>query len=265
MDVVAGVAAAALVVAGALVPSAAVAQDMPAYGQSAPSGDETIHGRIESVVGPYAIVVLDNRGFLDNVSLHAGTIINPRGLRLAVGMTVTITGVNAGTSLSAIEIDAPAGADEVGADYGMYASPGYGDDDGYDYGFGALYGVGLGFFAPFPVVVHPGGGTVPPAAPVRGIERPKPGHPVRKALDDPAPSEPAPPSYAMPVPPSFAIPDPPSFGIGAPGGGYRGTAQPQNRAAQPQSRGTAPAARAQAAPRSAPAARSAPASPSRSH
>lgn len=187
VNVVAGVAAATLLAAGVLLPKAAVAQGVPSYGQPAPTGDETIHGRIESIEGPYAIVVLDDRGFLDNVSLHAGTIINPRGLRLAPGMTVTIVGVNAGASLSAIEIDAPYGGAELGTGYGMYD---YGTYAYPDYGFGAIYGLGEIFFASPPGVVYPGGSAVPPRPPVRGIEHPTPGHPDRKPLGGTQPATP---------------------------------------------------------------------------
>jgi hypothetical protein len=245
------------------VPERAAAQGVPSYGRPAPStGEETIHGTIAAIQGPFAIVVRDDRGFLDSVALRQGTIVNPRGLRLAVGMTVTIVGFNAGSSFSAIEIDAPYADDTSGAsNYGTY-----GYDYGYDYGLASAYDLGLGAFGAF------GGGGVAPVTPAaspkpgatRGIEHPTPGHPERRALDDqpnPVPSETL-PSYAVPL---TAAPQRFGGGSGA-AVGFRdgGGAVPQSRAPSPQSRGSAPEYRpAPPPPRSEPA-RSEPAS-TRSH
>jgi len=87
-------AAAALAIAGLVHPTNASAQDVPSYAQ--PGRDESIQGRIASVNGTFNISVRDNRGFVDNVELHQGTIINPTGLTLAAGMSVTIIGVGNG-------------------------------------------------------------------------------------------------------------------------------------------------------------------------
>jgi hypothetical protein len=91
-----------------VAPLAAQAQDVPSYAQPAyVSTDETIHGRIRSVDGAFNISVDDDRGFVDNVQLHQGTIINPTGLTLSQGMSVTIAGVNDGSTFGANEIDTP--------------------------------------------------------------------------------------------------------------------------------------------------------------
>jgi hypothetical protein len=93
-------------------PIAAQAQDAPSYAQQVdPSytngGDENIHGRIVDFDGGYNLEVRDDRGFIDNVQLHDGTIINPTGLDLAPGMVVSILGYNAGGFFAANEIDTP--------------------------------------------------------------------------------------------------------------------------------------------------------------
>ncbi len=140
---VAGALAAALAIGLAVLPDRAWAQGVPSYGRPSAAAEETIHGRIESILGPFAIVVRDDRGFLDSVALRQGTIINPRGLRLAVGMSVTIVGYNAGATFSAIEIDAPYDYDAGASAYGAY---------GYDdYGLASAFDLGLGFIVP-PVV-----------------------------------------------------------------------------------------------------------------
>ncbi|MBD5654136.1 MAG: hypothetical protein IAI50_03015 [Candidatus Eremiobacteraeota bacterium] len=87
-------------------PLAAAAQPAPpSYAQA--SGDQQIRGRIASFDGAYAVTVHDERGFLDNVALHPGTVINPTGLTLAPGMVVSILGYPRGGTFSANEIDTP--------------------------------------------------------------------------------------------------------------------------------------------------------------
>lgn len=89
------------------------------------SDEETIHGRILSFHGAYDVEVRDDRGFIDHVSLHQGTIINPDGLRLTPGMSVTVLGYNRGSTFQANEIDTPYTAE--------YPVPVYG------YGYGPYY------------------------------------------------------------------------------------------------------------------------------
>ncbi|MBD5655232.1 MAG: hypothetical protein IAI50_08610 [Candidatus Eremiobacteraeota bacterium] len=96
---------------------------MPAYA----SGEEEIHGRISQVGGKYQLSVRDDRGFVDNVTLHDGTVINPRGLTLQSGQAVSILGHTNGKTFEANEVDTP-----------------YGFRGGYGYG-GGPYAVGVGF------------------------------------------------------------------------------------------------------------------------
>lgn len=82
----------------------------PSYSEGPPPGapdDSTIHGRILSFDGAYNLQVRDEKGYVDNVELHQGTIINPTGLTLAPGMIVSIMGYNAGPYFAANEIDTP--------------------------------------------------------------------------------------------------------------------------------------------------------------
>jgi hypothetical protein len=96
--------------ASVAAPLAAVAQDIPSYAQPAgPSGsdDAQIRGRVTAFDGAYGLTVRDDQGYVDNVQLHEGTIINPTGLTLAPGMVVSILGYNEGPYFSANEIDTP--------------------------------------------------------------------------------------------------------------------------------------------------------------
>jgi hypothetical protein len=115
-------------------------------------GDEAIHGRIAAVDGAYNLQVNDDRGFVDNVQLQQGTIINPTGIRLTSGMRVTIHGVNRGSVFAANEIDTP--YQSYGVAYGypaypypVYPYPAYGYPCCYAYGptFGIGFGFGFGF------------------------------------------------------------------------------------------------------------------------
>lgn len=81
---------------------------MPSYARPvAPSDEETIHGRIQSFHGKFDLQVRDDRGYIDNVQMHQGTIINPTGISLQPGMSVTIYGHNEGRTFAANEIDTP--------------------------------------------------------------------------------------------------------------------------------------------------------------
>lgn len=66
--------------------------------------------------------VHDVRGYLDTVTLHKGTIINPTGIRLEPGFSVTIVGRPSGSVFVADVIDTP--YHRVG--YGPYAYPYWG-------------------------------------------------------------------------------------------------------------------------------------------
>lgn len=97
---------AAVAAIGLLAPISAAAQEMPSYAQPVPQ-DQQIRGRIASFDGGYNLTVRDDKGYLDNVRLHQGTIINPTGLTLAPGMIVSILGYNAGPFFAANEVDTP--------------------------------------------------------------------------------------------------------------------------------------------------------------
>jgi hypothetical protein len=132
----AGAFAGALAVAALALPAAA--DPTPSYAVG--SSDETIHGTVASVNGPYDISVRDARGFIDNVTLHQGTIINPTGLTLAPGQTVTILGRTDGAAFAANEIDTPYQTLAAIYPYGYYGYPYY-----YGDGFGPRYAVRVGF------------------------------------------------------------------------------------------------------------------------
>ncbi|HEV3158011.1 MAG TPA: hypothetical protein VGZ00_11765 [Candidatus Baltobacteraceae bacterium] len=98
---------AALAVLTLAAPVAAQA-DMPSYAQPPPmSQDEQVRGRVVNFDGGYSLSVRDERGFVDNVRLHPGTIINPTGITIAPGMVVSIVGYNAGDFFAANEVDTP--------------------------------------------------------------------------------------------------------------------------------------------------------------
>ena len=116
-------------------------------------------------------------------------MINPRGLTLSVGMTVTIYGFAAGSTFSADEIDSASQYGAAGSGSTYYNS--YPD---YDYGYGQYYPalpVESVTAVQQPIVVQP-----PPGA-VRRIEPPHANRPLRHPLDgkDDPPSL---PPYAVP-------------------------------------------------------------------
>ena len=135
--------AATVAVAGVSLPMAALAQgqgaEAPTYARpSYASDEETIKGRITSVNG-YTVQIRDDRGFIDNVQLHQGTVINPTGLTLAPGMSVTVLGYNRGQAFAANEIDTPYMS--YGAYPAYYPYPAY---VGYPY-WGSSFSLGFRF------------------------------------------------------------------------------------------------------------------------
>ena len=148
----------ALLVATAIaVPATAFAQDAsaaPSYARPSYGSDEdVVKGQVVSFDGGYTLHVRDDRGFIDNVELHQGTIINPTGLRLSPGMTVTVRGVNRGNVLDANQIDTP--YQTYGAvpiypyaigPYAYYPAPyAYGYGYGYYGGYYPRVSIGIGF------------------------------------------------------------------------------------------------------------------------
>jgi len=124
-------AAAALVLAA---PLAASAQEVPSY--AAVQGDQQIHGRITAFDGAYNLQVRDDNGYIDNVELHDGTIINPTGLTLAPGMVVSILGDGAGQAFDANEIDTPYVFENEVASYGGHPWNYYGPSISLGFFFG---------------------------------------------------------------------------------------------------------------------------------
>ena len=129
----------AIVAAVAMSTGAVGAQSPPLSAGPTPSyatatNDQQIHGHISAVTGKYSLQVRDNRGYLDNVTLHQGTIINPTGLTLQPGMQVTISGTNQGAAFAANEIDTPYTVALVQPLYPAY--PLYGSGFGYGPGWG---------------------------------------------------------------------------------------------------------------------------------
>lgn len=120
-------------VCAANAPIPASAQPVPSYA----TAEQTIHGRIASVDGEFNITVDDDNGYEDNVHLHHGTIINPTGLTLEPGQSVTIIGYNAGSYFEANEIDTPYNY------YGERPAPVYYGAGwwypGFPYGYGPSY------------------------------------------------------------------------------------------------------------------------------
>jgi len=143
------------------VPASAFAQtDAPAPSYARPSYSSTedvVRGQVVAFDGAYHLQVRDERGFVDNIMLHQGTIINPTGLRLSPGMSVTVRGVNRGNALDANQIDTPytsygavpvypypvAVAPYFAYPYGAY--PAFGFGYGYaGYGYGPAFSIGIG-------------------------------------------------------------------------------------------------------------------------
>lgn len=148
-------------------------QTLPSYAQ--PNAEQTIKGRISAIADAFDISVLDDNGYVDTVQLHRGTIINPTGLTLAAGMSVTILGYNAGNHFDANEIDTPYTYSGP-IPQPVYYGPGWWYP-GYVYGYGPAFGLfvvgGVIVTRPFP---HPGPILRPPY-PHRYVGHPYVGRP----------------------------------------------------------------------------------------
>ena len=116
-----------------LNPLVAQAQELPSYAEY-DAGVARIQGRIAGIGGTYDLTVRDERGYIDRVHIHPGTIINPTGLTLAPGMVVSIIGENQGPYFNGDEIDTP---------YSIYGGVPCYQGHPWTY-FGA--GLALGFF-----------------------------------------------------------------------------------------------------------------------
>ena len=118
----------------ALTPVAARAQSLtPSYATPV----DSIKGTISHFDGATTMYVRDERGYIDTVTLHKGTIINPTGIKLEPGYAVTVTGEPDGSTFVANEIDTP--YHFVSVPYYPYAY------DPYLYGPLPYYGLGFGW------------------------------------------------------------------------------------------------------------------------
>jgi hypothetical protein len=129
---------------GMLAPHAALAQQpeqpLPSYAKPGYAATEqTIHGHVTVVNGTY-MEIADSNGYVDRIQLHQGTIINPTGIRLAPGMSVTIMGHTSGNMFLANEIDTPYQYSSGVYGPGPYPYPYY-----PYYGPPAYFGIGFGY------------------------------------------------------------------------------------------------------------------------
>jgi hypothetical protein len=140
-----------------LSPVAALAQDVPSY--ATPDIDQQIKGRILSVNDAYNISVRDENGYVDNVELHQGTIINPTGLTLAPGMVVFINGFANGSEFDANQIDTPYTSYEGDWYYDGHPWNYYGDGFALGFFFGNVgwWGHGYHYYHPYYGFYHGGG------------------------------------------------------------------------------------------------------------
>ncbi len=138
-----GLAAGATAIALLLGSAPAVAKPsyavhVPSIKRTVPLHESSIKGTVRSFELPYNLYVHDNRGYLDHVVLHQGTIINPTGLTLQPGMRVTIYGRPEGNVFAAYEINTPyqyvPPIDYY--PYGAYAYGPWGPGWGWGWGFG---------------------------------------------------------------------------------------------------------------------------------
>jgi len=130
---------AAILSAALITPAIASAQDYAYGGQ-----DQQIQGTVASINGTWNITVDDASGYADSVDLHQGTIINPTGLTLEPGMSVTVDGYADGPNFDAMEIDTPYQYDGP-APVAVYYGPGTwypGYAEGWGPSFSLVFNVG---------------------------------------------------------------------------------------------------------------------------
>lgn len=203
-------------VLAALAVQALLLAQVPSY--ASPAHEQSVHGTIAGFDGKYHLRLRDDRGYFDDVTLHQGTIIAPRGLRLQAGMRVTIRGAADGATFDADEIDAPdetAPAESYGSTYGygtvgMWGAPYYGWDNSVYAPYGGYYGPYNGYYyAPYvvapPVYVIQNPATGPtPAPPHRTFRRPLSPAEQPQVMRVAPPSRVVPQYVAPPAPPPRA-------------------------------------------------------------
>jgi hypothetical protein len=127
------------VAGGVLAATLAVALPLAA---SAQAEDQQLQGTVQSINGTWNLTVLDSNGNLDNVELHQGTVINPTGLTLAPGMSVTVDGYDAGGQFDANVIQTPYQYSGP-APTPVYYGPGWWYP-GFSYGYGPSFSLFIG-------------------------------------------------------------------------------------------------------------------------
>jgi hypothetical protein len=122
-------------VTAAILSAAPYAASAQSYANN-DGGDAQIRGRVLNFDGGYNLQVRDDQGYVDNVALHQGTIINPTGITLAPGMVVSVLGYNAGSTFDANEVDTPYTYYEGVPYYGGHSWNYYGPSVGIGFYFG---------------------------------------------------------------------------------------------------------------------------------
>jgi hypothetical protein len=110
-------------------PRPSYAQPPPTYAQQ--SG---IRGTITGFDGQWIVYMHDDKGYIDHITLHQGTMINPTGIRLIEGMRATVYGYADGPTYQANRIDVAYSPYSPYYGYGGYPYYGY-----YPYGYGYGY------------------------------------------------------------------------------------------------------------------------------
>jgi hypothetical protein len=221
---------AALLAVAPLVP-ASVSAELPSYARPV----TTITGTIDDLPATYRLMLRDDRGYLDDVTLRKGTVIAPTGTRLRVGMRVKIHGHADGKTFDADEIDVSGNdsaytSESPSLPYGdssapyTYSAPSYSTPYSWSMPYGT-YGYwgpayGWGWYYPYypyasgPVIIVVPGGAAQP------LPGPSPGGPPRRRPLSPSqpyvvrPYVPAPHAAPAPAAPPAAAQPPPVRGPG---------------------------------------------------
>jgi hypothetical protein len=238
--------------AALITPAIASAQDY------ANAGDQQIQGTVASINGTWNITVADANGYADSVDLHQGTIINPTGLTLEPGMSVTIDGYADGPNFDAMEIDTPyqySGPAPVAVYYGPGSwYPGYAA--GWGPSFSLVFNVGTRSWQQRPFAY--GGQVRQPVAPPAGWQNRPHGFVGSTSAPRPVAYNAPQRTYAAPQRTFAAPPAQPQRQFAAPAQPQRTFAVPQRQFAAPPAapqRMAAPAQRAPAQRAAAPAGR----------
>jgi hypothetical protein len=134
--------AVALLASSALPVATQAQSGTPSYAKH----EDRIQGTVSGFNGAYTVYVRDDRGYVDNVTLRNGTIINPTGLRLTEGQRVTIYGFAQGNAFVANQIDT---AYTKWPAYGYSYAPPPPPYPYYPYPYPYYYGYGPYYYGPW--------------------------------------------------------------------------------------------------------------------